>query len=540
MTFTGRIRLLLIAAAILPPLAVTAVIYFKTMHQIESDELTRLRANLNQTSGEIAQIRHSCSDKTDAIASSEAMARTLAELRRSGNVRTAIDPSSFGMDFLEITDAHDNVLYSYNRPGLVGQKLDIRPGETKLGSRFLTEYDFRGPHPALAVTQTLTDKLFVYSGIFLEDERLKLLEALLQSKPLLITDQDQVSLLSSMEPFKLYENAEYYEALLIPSSDNEFVLSVRWDRNQSQQTLSSLLLTTMIVAFSSALIAILLGIWLTGRAKREVDNLVAATARVAAGDFGEPVMAYEEGEFSQLADAFTSMTMKLKGARRELVATEKIAAWQTVGRTIAHELKNPLSPIAISADDLRRSYQEKLPNFESILYETTSTIRSEVGRLTKLLDEFVGFARMRPPEIINANLNDLSDAVGNIYRKEIDASRLTITNRSNRKQVSLDPESITQLLINLIKNSLEADETGQVTLRFEDNDNFLVISVEDSGPGFSADQLESLFTPFKTTKAAGTGLGLVVSYRIARDHNGTLELYNLETGGAGVRVSIPA
>ncbi|MDF1545683.1 MAG: ATP-binding protein [bacterium] len=541
MTFTGRIRLFLILVAILPPLAVTAVIYFRTMHQTESDELSQLRSNLEVATAEMDRLKQNSRDAINAIADSESMIRALADIRQNRRVAAPVDPKIVGMDFLEICDSEGTVLYSYNRPGLIGQRVAVLPGQTKQELKFLTEYDFEGGHPTLAGTAPLNKKYLVYSGLFLDAAKeLRFIESILRSKLQLITDHERLNQLSSMRPFELYQNNSRFEALLILSDDKEFAFAVQWDQDQSQQTLASLLLTTLVVAFSSALIAIILGLWLTGRAKREVDNLVTATAKVAEGDFGEPVMAYEEGEFSQLADAFTAMTMKLKGARRELVAAEKIAAWQSVGRTIAHELKNPLSPIAISAEDLRRSYQEKLPDFENILLETTGTIRSEVSRLTRLLDEFVGFARMKPPEIVEVAPDMLSQRISSLYSTEISASRLTVINLSQRSQVSIDPEAINQLLVNLIKNGLEADESGRVTLLFEDAEEKFIIKVEDSGPGFSTDQLENLFTPYKTTKSTGTGLGLVVCYRIARDHNGSLELYNLDSGGAGVRVSLPA
>ena len=99
-------------------------------------------------------------------------------------------------------------------------------------------------------------------------------------------------------------------------------------------------------------------------------------------------MAYEEGEFSQLADSFSAMMGRLQDSQKKLATSEMIAAWQVVGRKIAHEIKNPLTPISISADDIRRSYHEQLPDFEETLARNCAMIKTEVHRLARLLDEF--------------------------------------------------------------------------------------------------------------------------------------------------------
>ena len=174
--------------------------------------------------------------------------------------------------------------------------------------------------------------------------------------------------------------------------------------------------------------------YITGRAKREIDNLITATSRIAEGDYHTPVMAYEEGEFSQLADSFSDMTAKLKDTRSRLATTEKIAAWKAIGQKIAHELKNPLTPIEISADDLRRSYHEKRDDFGVILDETTATIKKEVRRMTTLIDEFAGFARMGTPKTTTVKIESIGDGVISLYSHEIEAGRLSIENRTKTER----------------------------------------------------------------------------------------------------------
>jgi len=210
-----------------------------------------------------------------------------------------------------------------------------------------------------------------------------------------------------------------------------------------------------------------------------------------------------------------------------------------MGRKVAHEIKNPLTPIAISADDLRRSYHEKQPDFEHILLQTTSTITAEVRRLTQLLDQFVGFARMRPPAITESSIDKLLKGVTALYRREIDSERLILTNNSRRSQYRLDPDQIKQLLVNLIKNSLEAGEDVSVSVTIEDAPHGLRLLIEDNGPGFADEILDNRFEPYLSRKEKGSGLGLVISQRIVHDHGGTIELLNRPKGGAGVLILLP-
>ncbi len=250
-------------------------------------------------------------------------------------------------------------------------------------------------------------------------------------------------------------------------------------------------------------------------------------------------MAYEEGEFSQLADSFSDMMVRLREVQKRLATTEKIAAWQTVGRKIAHEVKNPLTPISISVDDLRRSYTEGLPNFDKTLVETTDTIKSELDRLIKLLDQFVGFARMKTPEITSVDSTMFIESIAALFKHEIEAKKLRIVNASGRNSFTFDPEAIKQVLINLVKNGFESDDFAAVAIGISDIGGQLEILVEDTGPGFPPDKLRNSFEPYVTTKKDGSGLGLVICHRIVHDHGGTMELYNRPEEGGGVRIHLP-
>jgi two-component system, NtrC family, nitrogen regulation sensor histidine kinase NtrY len=294
-----------------------------------------------------------------------------------------------------------------------------------------------------------------------------------------------------------------------------------------------------VVALASVLAAVALGIFISIRTRREFDNLVDAFGRVAGGDLDTTVMAYSEGEFSQLADSFSEMTRKLRLSQERLATSEKIAAWQSLARKIAHEIKNPLTPIGLSADDLRRSYQEQLPGFDQTLDNNTRLIKSEVNRLTRLLDEFVSFARMKPPELQSVTVTNLVDKLQTLYQPEIANGRFISNSQTGRNNVRLDPDLITQLLVNLIKNGLESDANSKVTVSLADDSSLFILTVSDTGPGFSETVLARQFEPYLSSKKGGSGLGLAICQRIAYDHGGRIELKNRTEGGAEVTVWLP-
>ena len=348
----------------------------------------------------------------------------------------------------------------------------------------------------------------------------------MQYKVLLIVSFSVIPITKKTSSFFAYSPKSCISADFLPGNNIEFS--------------NSILKITAIVAVLAMIFAIISGIYITGKAKKEIENLVLATSRVAGGDFSTPVMAYEEGEFSQLADSFSEMMLRLKVLRQQLTTSEKIAAWQTVGRKIAHEIKNPLSPIAIASDDLRRSYYEKLPEFEKTLNETTTTIKSEITRLSSLLDEFVSFARMKQPEIRKIKIEDFIEQLKQFYKNEINTNRLSImTDYNNQNYFSFDDELIKQVLINLIKNGFETSDDASVKLKISLSDDAVICLVEDNGPGFTDKKLANSFEPYDTTKQDGSGLGLVICHRIIHDHNGNMELYNKPEGGAGVRITLP-
>ncbi|MFQ5498975.1 MAG: PAS domain-containing sensor histidine kinase [Candidatus Zixiibacteriota bacterium] len=539
MTFAGRIRLFFVAIALTPPVVIMAVTYFYLVRQAENADRQAAIENVQRYQFYVEAYENDIALDVQRAAESDYIRQFRLRLRGGQSASLEIAPGVFGLDFLEIVEKKGKVVASSHRPGLVGESLTQLQGSSGSGLRMSVEYDLNGAHAAFCFLRPLDSLYSAYGGRYINQEFMIQMGQLLAAD-LAITFNDSAMMIESrMTPGVLYDIDGKYRALLAGGPQEQFyLLADFWSSGQRPLFVSLLQVTGIVGAFSVA-VAILAGLFITSRAKREIDNLMTATSRIAEGDFSTPVMAYEEGEFARLADSFSEMTLQLRRTRQRLAMSEKIAAWETIGRKLAHEVKNPLSPIAICADDLRSSYKQKLPDFEKLLFEATTMIKDEVRRLSDLLDQFVSFARMKPPDKQTIPPAQLIDGIASIYNSEISANRLKMTCESNRPGIHLDPDSIRQVLINLVKNSLETDPDTTANVLLHDIDDALEIRIEDTGPGFNGERLANPFEPSLSTKRDGSGLGLVICQRIIHDHDGSIELYNRADGGAGVVIRLP-
>ena len=543
MTFTSRIRLFLLLVATLPPLAIILVINLYTQNQIKQVDRKSATYSIQLFNYYNKSYQQDIGNDVQKLIDAPIIkrVRTLIKSHRASQIDLGNNP--IVMDFMEIVNSNYNVIASYHRPGLNGRvvnnsynllrtPLDQQPFGT-------IEYDINGVHCAYTFLVPIDSNIYLYCGKYLERSYLDLIGELTNANVQIIFDDSISDKTAGMKQSVLYQESNKLQSLLVGGDKYDFNIEAFFVSGVDNPSNKYLIWLSSIVALGSIILAIILGMMITGKAKKEIENLTQAAKRISTGDFSKPVMAYEEGEFSQLADSFTDMTFKLKKIQKELATTEKIAAWQVMGRKVAHEIRNPLTPIAVSVDDLRRSYQEKLDNFPEILLETTGTIKTEIVRLTKLLDHFVKFARMNPPIITKTSFGKIITNIDSLYKNEIDSDRLIIKNNLANDSVNLDPEMITQTLINLIKNGLETGDNTIVSLEITNINNDIKISVFDSGSGFPDEILNSEPQPYLSTKKDGSGLGLVICQRIINDHNGTFEISNLENGGAGINILIP-
>ena len=227
----------------------------------------------------------------------------------------------------------------------------------------------------------------------------------------------------------------------------------------------------------------------------------------------------------------------------DLQQAQRQAAWGEVARRLAHEIKNPLTPIRLSAERMQHRIQSSLAEEDSeILKRATQTIVRQVESMKSMIDEFSEYSTDRfTPELLD--LNALSMEVIDLY--EEDQPKIAIRTELSEAPswIQGDPDRIRQLLHNLIKNALEAQEEqaeGAIILSTGIQENTVTLKVRDAGPGFAPEIIARAFEPYVTTKPSGNGLGLAVVYRITEDHQGRIRVYNDPTGGGCVEVEFDA
>jgi len=271
---------------------------------------------------------------------------------------------------------------------------------------------------------------------------------------------------------------------------------------------------------------------------RPVEALTEGVRSVAGGALDTRVPAAGSGEVRALVDAFNRMTEDLGHATRALRAAEQAAAWEGVARSLAHELRNPLTPLQMSLETLLAARKDRDPRFEALFVESAPAMLEEVERLRRTIDAFARFARLPAARLEPLELTSWTEqALG------VAGARPSVSLRwepGPPLPVQADRDQLAQLLHNLLRNAEEAMPAGgQVTVRTRAEGDRAVLEVEDTGPGIPPENRARVLEPGVTTKASGSGLGLALGARIAQGHGGTLEVDGGSTGGALLRLRIP-
>lgn len=305
-----------------------------------------------------------------------------------------------------------------------------------------------------------------------------------------------------------------------------------------------------IVTLASAALAVLalvgvvlIGLLVARRTARDLDQLVAGSLAAARGDLDHRVPVRSDDEIGAVAAAFNFMMEDLKTSKERLVIAERIAAWQEIARRLAHEIKNPLTPIQMAMDTLRKTWKKQHPSFGEILEESTATVMEEADRLKHIVSEFSGFARMPKPEFQRLDVNELVRSALALYQG---AAPIEVRLAERLPRIDADRNQLNQVVLNLVENARDAigqRGDGRITVSTrpgEAGDRVLLI-VEDNGPGIPVELKDKVFAPYFTTKhgKGGTGLGLAIVHRIVSDHGGRIAVADAPGGGARFAIELP-
>ena len=301
------------------------------------------------------------------------------------------------------------------------------------------------------------------------------------------------------------------------------------------------ILVVGLLLFISTIIAITFADRLT----KPIINLIAASDNISKGILDTKVPPVEaDEELLKLNNNFNNMIDRLKKQQDKLLIAERYSAWESVARKLAHEIKNPLTPIQLSIDRLNEKFSPKILEEKDEFKNYLITINRQIKDIENLVNEFSSFARMPSPVFKTININLVLKRAVDFYKM---SSVNTISTQSFEKKLFIygDEEQLHRVFLNLIKNSEDSitenrrksiDFKGKIIIEIEDNNDYIIITLIDNGVGI--EDTSMIMTPYFTTKKDGTGLGLPIVSKIINEHKGEINIFN-NNPGVKILITLP-
>ena len=372
----------------------------------------------------------------------------------------------------------------------------------------------------------------------------------LEGKPVFITDSLEnkttvMTKLTSLVDTYLYISRNIDPEILRYLNETEQAVSFYYSVENSQTGIKVTFAIIYIIVVTLLLfLSTSIAITFASRLTKPIINLIGASDSISKGALDVKVPDVEtDEEFKQLNQNFNQMIERLKIQQDKLLINERYEAWESVARKLAHEIKNPLTPIQLSIDSLREKYKDKLTNEGKNFEKYLETINRQIRDIENLVNEFSNFARMPRPILKKINILQL-------INKSLDFIKLSSKNSINlitktkSKFINGDEDQLNRVFINLIKNSEESfldkmqkepNFKGNIDIEINDNNEYIIIIIKDNGTGIT--DSKKAMTPYFTTKKSGTGLGLPIVTKIINEHSGDFSIKN-NTSKKGAKVTI--
>ncbi|MEM6996475.1 MAG: ATP-binding protein [Myxococcota bacterium] len=307
---------------------------------------------------------------------------------------------------------------------------------------------------------------------------------------------------------------------------------------------------TQVLGLASALVllvAIGIGFWVARSMTRKVTELSTVMLAVGQGDLSVRATRRGQDELSQLAAAFNGMLDELAAAQQKVAYLQRIGAWQGMARRIAHEIKNPLTPIQLAVQQVRDKDPKTSPAFSAMLRTSVEIVEDEIEGLRRMVASFSQFAKVPEvrlaPTTVARVLEEFQRAYGHLTEDEDEALELTMPDEEI--ELSADRQLLKQALVNLVENAvLSAREAGRTPVRVSVaatlQGSAVHVTVDDNGPGIEEQRRDDVFEPYQTSRKAGTGLGLAIVKKIVLDHGGEIWIEDSPLGGARFVITLPS
>ncbi len=375
----------------------------------------------------------------------------------------------------------------------------------------------------------------------------------LDGKPVFVSDSlanktTVMTKLTSLVDTYLYISRNIDEEILRYLNETEQAVSFYYSVENSQTGIKVTFAIIYIIVVTLLLfLSTSIAITFASRLTKPIINLIGASDSISKGALDVKVPEVEtDEEFRLLNQNFNQMIERLKEQQDKLLINERYEAWESVARKLAHEIKNPLTPIQLSIDSLKEKYKDKLNQQGKDFEKYLETINRQIKEIEKLVNEFSNFARMPRPILKKIDIVKL-------INKSLDFVKLTSKNAlnliisTNKKLIKGDEDQLNRVFINLIKNSeesfldqsqKEANFKGNIDIEINDNNDYIIIRIKDNGTGIT--DAKKAMTPYFTTKKTGTGLGLPIVTKIINEHNGNFSIKNNKNNkGTIVTIALP-
>jgi signal transduction histidine kinase len=584
--FRRRLLLLITLVIFVAVGGVSAVVWSLVRQSFARADRERAGALVAQFQREFQRRGDEVARRVEGVAASESVARMAVEFARTGDASLYVNEAQAAartqqLDFLEFVTADGAILSSAQWPARFGYK---EPAASEVGRAPFLKREELPEGWALglfAVRQvTLGEKpLYVVGGQRIDRDFLGTLvlpagiRVLLY--PLPPEKFDAKALTDANGPVT---NAQRLAPLIarVHSEKKEATEVVAWSADPAEsetvhaipltgadnQPLGVLLIGTsrkpyvelerhigsvaMLAAGAGIVLAILVSGWAAGRVTRPVEQVAEAARAVAAGRWETQVEVTSRDDVGELAENFNRMTRELVAQRDRALQAERVAAWRELARRLAHELKNPLFPLQITIENLKRARQLSPEQFDEVFRESTQTLLAELGNLKEIVGRFSDFSKMPQPHFQPTDVNDLVRRAVKIFEPQWTAAgRPQIAGRMELNDalphIAADPELLHRALSNLILNAMDAmPQGGTLTVRTGARDGSVLIEVSDTGSGLTKEECERLFTPYYTSKQHGTGLGLAIVQSVVTDHKGRIAVESAPGKGSTFRIELPA
>jgi nitrogen fixation/metabolism regulation signal transduction histidine kinase len=307
------------------------------------------------------------------------------------------------------------------------------------------------------------------------------------------------------------------------------------------------------MVFLVIVVAFLIGAIVSRRVTRRVTALAAASRQVGAGDLTVTLPTGASDEVTELTQAFNDMVRDLRDSRTRIEYLQRIGAWQDFARRLAHEIKNPLTPIQLAAQEMDETYDGENEAYRKKLEHARAIIEEEVATLRRLVGEFSAFARLPRADLSPSDLCDLAQSVQDSVPAILeDVGRGTpapvevrVSCATEPIRVRMDPMMLKRGVDNILRNAIQAvfeahpSGGGRVLVRAYGTDDAGFIEVRDNGPGVSQENWDRVFDPYYTSKTEGTGLGLAIVKKVVLEHGGEVRLDRAPEGGARFSIELP-